>query len=238
MTIKIGPHKMAKTTSERDRIWNQTFQILCAHPIDSIITITVKTKCSMLGKIQFDANQLVSHASLINGFFPLLTVDGKPKPKLGLQFILWFKPADLEPSWGKLIDNGDFKGLRNATFPQRSNCDVILYHDAHHLPSFQPPLPIHAVPKKLWEDVYKALEEAKHIIYITGWSLNPKMVLVIGLFTKENYKYSNLNPTPSQNPQLVFLTGYYGRSEILKQKSHEQEEWQLVNCSNRKLKKA
>ncbi|KNA04243.1 hypothetical protein SOVF_201460 [Spinacia oleracea] len=169
---------MANTTSERDRIWNQTFQILCAHPIDSTITITVKTKCSVLGKIQFEAHQIVTQASLINGFFPLLSEDGKPKQKLGLQFILWFKPADLEPSWGKLIYGGDFKGLRNATFPQRSNCSVTLYHDVHHHSSFQPPLPGHNIPRNLWEDVYKALEGAKHLIYIAGWSFNPKMVLV------------------------------------------------------------
>ncbi|XP_021716431.1 phospholipase D alpha 4-like [Chenopodium quinoa] len=177
-TIKIGQHKMAKTSSERDRIWNQTFQILCAHPIDSIITITVKTKCSVLGKIQFEAHQIVTQASLINGFFPLLSEEGKPKPKFGLQFILWFKPADLEPNWGKLIDSGDFKGLRNATFPQRSNCNVTLYQDVHHHPCFQPPLPGHGVPRKLWEDVYRALEGAKHLIYIAGWSFKPKMVLV------------------------------------------------------------
>lgn len=186
VTIKIGQHKMAKTTSEQDRIWNQTFQILCAHPINSTITITVKTKCSIVGKIQFEAHQLVTQASLINGFFPLLSEDGKPKPKLGLQFILWFKPANLEPCWGNVINSGEFKGLRNATFPQRSNCNVTLYHDAHHLPSFQLPLPVHGVPPKLWEDVYKALEGAKHLIYIAGWSLNPKMVLVMGLQTKDN----------------------------------------------------
>lgn len=172
---------MAKTTSERDRIWNQTFQILCAHPIDSVITLTVKSKCSVLGKIHFEAHHLVTQASLINGFFPLRSEDGKPKPKLGLQFILWFKPADLEPSWKKLIDNGDFKGLRNATFPQRSSCNVTLYQDVHHHPSFQPPLSVHGVPRKLWEDVYKALEGAKHVIYIAGWSLDPNMVLVIKL---------------------------------------------------------
>lgn len=181
VTIKIGQHKVAKTSSERDRVWNQTFQILCAHPIDSAIIITMKTKCSVLGRLHFEASQLVTQASLINGFFPLISKDGKPKPKLGLQFLLWFKPAEFEPTWGKLIDNGDYKGLRNATFPQRSNCNVILYHDAHHHPSFQPPLSPHGGPRNLWEDVYKALEGAKHLIYIAGWSLNPKIVLVIRL---------------------------------------------------------
>lgn len=104
--------------------------------------------------------------------------NGKPNPKLKLKFILWFKPAELEPNWAKILSNGEFQGLRDATFPQRFNCQVKLYHDAHHSPSFQPPFELCGTPKNLWEDVYKAIEDAKYIVYIAGWSLNPKMVLV------------------------------------------------------------
>lgn len=178
VTIKIDNKKVAKTSPERDRVWNQTFQILCAHPLDSIITITLKAKCSILGKFHIQAHKIVTEASLINGYFPLLMENGKPNPELRLRFLLWFKPAVLEPSWTKILDNGAFQGVRNATFPQRSNCLVTLYQDAHHLPTFQPPLSQGASPRKLWEDVYKAIEGAKHLIYIAGWSLNPKMALV------------------------------------------------------------
>ncbi|KAA8541697.1 hypothetical protein F0562_022849 [Nyssa sinensis] len=87
-------------------------------------------------------------------------------------------PAEFEPSWGKIIDHGEFQGLKNATFPQRSNCSVTLYQDAHHCSTFQPPFDVCGSPRKLWEDVYKAIEDAKHLIYIAGWSFNPKMVLV------------------------------------------------------------
>lgn len=104
--------------------------------------------------------------------------NGKPNPKLKLRFVLWFKPAELEPSWAKLLSNEEFQGLRDVTFPQRSNCQVKLYHDAHHSSAFQPPFDLCGAPRKLWEDVYKAIERAKYIVYISGWSLNPKMVLV------------------------------------------------------------
>lgn len=40
MTIKIDNKTVAKTTQERDRVWNQTFQILCAHSPTTTITIT------------------------------------------------------------------------------------------------------------------------------------------------------------------------------------------------------
>ncbi|KAK7261727.1 hypothetical protein RIF29_28045 [Crotalaria pallida] len=181
VTIKIGNKKVAKTTEECERVWNQTFHIQCAHPADSTITITLKTSCSILGKFLIQAQDL-KEGSLINGFFPLLMENGKPNIQLKLKFILWFKPAELEPSLAKLLSNNEeFQGLRirnNATFPQRSNCHVKLYHDAHHSSSFQPPFHLIGSPRKLWEDVYKAIEDAKYFIYIAGWSFNPKMVLV------------------------------------------------------------
>ncbi|XP_027336367.1 phospholipase D alpha 4-like isoform X1 [Abrus precatorius] len=179
VTIKIDNHKVAKTSQESNRVWNQTFQIQCAHPADSSITITLKTSCSsILGKFHIQAQQLLKKGGLINGLFPLLIENGKPNSKLKLKFLLWFKPAELELSWSKVLSNGQFQGLRDVTFPQRSNCHVKLYHDAHHSSAFLPPFDLFGAPKKLWEDVYKAIEGAKYIVYIAGWSFNPKMVLV------------------------------------------------------------
>ncbi|XP_061374634.1 phospholipase D alpha 4-like [Gastrolobium bilobum] len=178
VTIKIDNKKVAKTSKESDRVWNQTFKIQCAHSADSTITITLKTSFSILGEVHIQAQQLLKEGNLINGFFPLIMENGKPNPKLKLKFVLCFKPAELEPSWANLLSNDEFQGLRDATFPQRSNCQVKLYHDAHHSSAFQPPFDLCGVPKNLWEDVYKAIEGAKYIVYIAGWSFNPKMVLV------------------------------------------------------------
>lgn len=176
VTIKIDSKKMAKTTNESDHIWNQTFQILCAHPRQTMITLTLKRRCSVLGKIDIPAHKLLGESSLINGFFPLSKQNGKQKKKLKLQFIVWFKPAEDEKTWEKALENGGYKGLKNASFPMRSNCGVTLYQDAHHHPSFQPPSDIR--PRRLWEDVFNAIDGAKHLIYIAGWSFNPTMALV------------------------------------------------------------
>lgn len=186
MTIKIDDEKVAETTHERDRVWNQTFQILCAHPPETIITVTLRTKSSILGRISIPAIRLLTEASLINGFFPLCKENGKPSKRLKLQYILWFKPAVYELSWERILANDGFKGIKNATFPLRTNCSVMLYQDAHHNHTFQPPFAFgaHQTPGKLWEDVYKAIDGAKHLIYIAGWSLNPKLVLVRDSNTK------------------------------------------------------
>lgn len=203
VTIEIDDKKEAQTSNERDRVWNETFQILCAHPSDSMITIAMKTSCCILGKISIQANQILNEASLINGFFPLLMENGRPNPELKLRFMLWFKPAAFEPSWRKILSNGDFQGMRSASFPQRSNCHVTLYQDAHHLSTFQPPFLPRGAPRRLWEDVYKAIEGAKYLIYIVGWSFNPKLVLVSieNPFTLSSFLYENFTLI-----LLIFIT--------------------------------
>lgn len=130
---------------------------------------------------------MIEESTLIEGSFPIFTEKGKPNPELRVQFMLWFKHSNCEPSWYKVLKSGKFTGLKNATFQQRSNCSVILYQDTHHHSTFQPPVYFHeGGPRKLWVDVYKAINCAKHLIYIAGWSFNPKMVLV-----SENTKLLN-----------------------------------------------
>ncbi|GAB2290379.1 hypothetical protein Dimus_024658 [Dionaea muscipula] len=121
--VKIDQETVARTSHKRDRVWNQTFQILCAHPSDSTITIAMKTNFN-------------------SGFFNLNLENGKPIVKLQLQLILWYKPVEYETSWLRQIKEGNFKGLKSARFPQRSNCGVTFYHDAHHLSTFKSPFDI------------------------------------------------------------------------------------------------
>ncbi|KAJ0515151.1 putative phospholipase D [Helianthus annuus] len=183
VSIKIDNKKIASTSHESERVWNQTLRVLCAHPINATLTITLKTKCSILGKVNIQAHQLLEKSNLIDGLFPVCMENGKPHPQLKIRFMLWFKPAQLEPSWRKIIDNSRFNGLRDATFPQRTNCSVTLYQDSHHCPMFQPPLDVCGSPRNLWEDVFVAIEGAKHLIYIAGWSFNPHLILVRDLET-------------------------------------------------------
>ena len=93
--------------------------------------------------------------------------------------MMWFRPAYLEPGWCKTFEGEPFQGIKNASFPQRSNCRVVLYQDAHHKATFDPR--VHDVPcnaRNLWEDVYKAIDCARHLVYIAGWALNPNLILV------------------------------------------------------------
>ncbi|KAK1416878.1 hypothetical protein QVD17_25997 [Tagetes erecta] len=184
VTIKIDHKKMASTSHETSRVWNQTLRVLCAHNINAALTITLKTKCSILGKVNIRAHQLLEKSNLIDGLFPVCMENGKPHPELKIRLMLWFKPAELEPNWGKIIATNKFNGQRDATFPQRMNCSVTLYQDSHHCAMFQPPFDVCRAPRNLWEDVFVAIEGAKHLIYIAGWSFNPNLILVRDLETE------------------------------------------------------
>ncbi|KAK1295429.1 Phospholipase D epsilon [Acorus calamus] len=184
VTISLDDTRVAETTHEDDRSWNQTFRILCAHSVDTVVTITIRTVLTVLGRIRIPGRSLVSEESkeLRNGSHPLLNEKGKPVSNLDLRFVLRFTNAESETYWGKGLGRGDFRGItKGVSFPQRSNCRVTLYQDAHHSNSFHPPLFLQGGetyrPGKLWEDVYKAIDGAKHLVYIAGWSFNPNMVL-------------------------------------------------------------
>ncbi|XP_072950499.1 phospholipase D alpha 4 [Typha angustifolia] len=179
VTIQIGKTKAAETNHECDRVWNQSFRILCAHPADSIITLAVRTKLSVLAKIKIPAYTLLNEVVVK----PPFATKGKWNTNLKLQFTLQFKPAESELNWGRGLRDGGYQGLvYNTTFLQRSNCRVILYQDAHHHQNFQPPISTRSgelyQPRRLWEDVFKAIDGAQRLIYIVGWSLNPNIVLV------------------------------------------------------------
>ncbi|GFP90605.1 phospholipase d epsilon [Phtheirospermum japonicum] len=73
-------------------------------------------------------------------------------------------PAENEKSWDKALEiDGGYRGLKNASFPMRSNCGVTLYQDAHHCSTFRPPFELCGTPRRLWEDVYNAIDGAKHL---------------------------------------------------------------------------
>ncbi|VFR00183.1 unnamed protein product [Cuscuta campestris] len=170
VTINLGDKTVAKTTSERSLVWNQTFHILCAHPADTTtLTIALTTKCHVLGKFSVEGNRLLQHG-VIQGSFPLRRTNTQ-KRTVSLQLMVWFRPAEE-------YDGSGFIGPKsniNSTFPLRSNCSVTLYQDAHHTVAFRPPF---GKPRKLWEDIYKAIDGARHLVYIAGWSFNPNLVLV------------------------------------------------------------
>ncbi|XP_031480976.1 phospholipase D alpha 4 [Nymphaea colorata] len=173
VTIKLDRAKVAETSHDAAREWNVCFHILCAQRA-AFIRISLKTKSRTLGRLIIPVSEITT-GTPISGLFPLQTERGKTIPKLKLRFSLHFKYPYRNP-----LKEPKFPALSLTTFPQRSNCNLRLYQDAHTSHDFPS---TYKVGRNLWEDVYKAIDEARLLIYITGWSLNPKTVLVRDLKT-------------------------------------------------------
>lgn len=85
-----------------------------------------------------------------HGSFPLEVKNELPNSELRLQLMLWFRPAKLEPSWGKIISSGEYGGLRSASFLLRPNFHVEFYQDTHHFNTFRPPSSLCGTPRRIW----------------------------------------------------------------------------------------
>ncbi|MCO5590754.1 hypothetical protein L7F22_044729 [Adiantum nelumboides] len=105
---------------------------------------------------------------------------GKYRGKIFIK--LDFHEIKSDPSWGQGIKGCDVPGVHYTFFKQETGNAVTLYQDSHVRNQFTPRISIGQgesyEPKRCWEDMYKALSEAKHLIYIAGWSVYTKITLV------------------------------------------------------------
>ncbi|KAF2283059.1 hypothetical protein GH714_043731 [Hevea brasiliensis] len=87
-----------------------------------------------------------------------------------------------DPHWGRGIRSPKYLGVPYTFYSQRQGCKVSLYQDAHVPDKFVPKIPLaggkYYEPHRCWEDVFDAITNAKHLIYITGWSVYAEISLV------------------------------------------------------------
>ncbi|GAB4831716.1 Phospholipase D [Ancistrocladus abbreviatus] len=87
-----------------------------------------------------------------------------------------------DKNWSQGIKSPQFGGVPFTFFTQRQGCKVSLYQDAHVPDDFTPHFSLSGgkiySPKRCWEDVFDAINNAKHLIYITGWSVYTNITLV------------------------------------------------------------
>ncbi|CAN6455137.1 unnamed protein product [Victoria cruziana] len=87
-----------------------------------------------------------------------------------------------ERTWSRGIRSGKFPGVPYTFFSQRRGCKVTLYQDAHIPDNFIPKFPLadgkSYEPHRCWEDIFDAISNAKHMIYITGWSVYTEIILI------------------------------------------------------------
>lgn len=187
-TIDFGTARVARTRplkhAPSNPKWNQSFFIFCAYEADQI-TIQVKDEllvgALVIGKTNIPMARLLA-GETVEGWFDLFGILGNSKPTGKILIKLEFHNVRADPSWGQGIKGCDIPGVHYSFFRQEKGNKITLYQDSHTSNEFKPRISLGQgrfyEPARCWEDIYKALNGAKHIIYIAGWSVYTKITLV------------------------------------------------------------
>ncbi|CAN1343061.1 Phospholipase D alpha 2, partial [Linum perenne] len=167
--------------------WHESFWIYCAHTINHVI-FTIKESnpvgATLIGRAYLPIEDIIK-GYIVDKWLPILDdydktpLPGNPRIHVKLQFF----NVVYDPNWSQGIKTPKYDGIPYAFFNQRNGCRVTLYQDAHVHDNFLPN--IHLGPDRLlyrahrcWEDIFDALTNARHLIYISGWSVYTEITLV------------------------------------------------------------
>ncbi|CAH8343917.1 unnamed protein product [Eruca vesicaria subsp. sativa] len=185
-TIDLDRSRVARTMMRRHPKWFQSFHIYAAHSISKII-FTIKEdepiSANLIGRAYLPATEVIS-GQPVDRWLDVL--DQNKNPIQGgskIHVRVKFTSVTNDPDWNKaIISSPPYKGVPNAFFNQREGCKVTLYQDAHVLGEY-PDITLAGgqaiyIHHRCWEDIFDAIWDAKHLIYITGWSVYPDITLI------------------------------------------------------------
>lgn len=165
--------------------WNESFHIYCGHSASNVI-FTVKDDnpvgATLIGRAYVPVEELLEGEE-VDKWVEILDKDKNPinegsKIHVKLQFF----DITRDRNWGRGIRSAKFPGVPYTFFGQRKGCRVSLYQDAHIPDGFVPKIPLsggqYYEPHRCWEDIFDAITDAQHLIYITGWSVYTEISLV------------------------------------------------------------
>lgn len=184
-TVDLGRARVARTkrVHNTNPRWKEKFHIYCAHELVHI-TFTIKDdrplSAVLIGRAHVRAEDLLTKEYQFNGWVDIVNENRDPikgNPQIYVQ--MEFTDVTQDINWSQGIKSPDFEGVPDTFFLQRQNCKVTLYHDAHVGEDFSHANgPISYKPQRCWEDIYDAISNAKHLIYIAGWSVFFETTLV------------------------------------------------------------
>lgn len=187
-TIDLGQARVGRTRlldQTANPRWYESFHIYCAHMASEVIftlKLTNAVGAELIGRAYMPASNLIG-GDEIDTKLEILNndrkpIDGNPKIHVKLQFF----DVVRERSYARGLSSPNFPGVPYTFFSQRKGCRVTLYQDAHVPDAFIPKIPLSGgkvyQPQRCWEDIFDAISNAKHMIYITGWSVYTEITLV------------------------------------------------------------
>ncbi|XP_039016185.1 phospholipase D alpha 1-like [Hibiscus syriacus] len=186
-TISLGTARVGRTRKvEHDEAaWNESFHIYCAHTAKQVI-FTVKDAKTigaiLIGKAYLPAIDLLSGEEL-DKWLELRGEDNEPLDNdAKIHVRLRYFDVTKDRNWNRGIISPKFPGVPYTYYSQRNGCKVILYQDAHIPDGFVPRIPLAGGNKyevhRCWEDILDHINNAKHLVYITGWSVYTEIKLM------------------------------------------------------------
>ncbi|EMS46791.1 Phospholipase D beta 1 [Triticum urartu] len=184
VTVLVGSATVARThviQDDENPKWRQHFLVPVAHEA-AAVSFVVKDSdvigAELIGAVAVPAESLLA-GDRVDGVYPVLEPSGKPcAPGATLRMSVQYVPVARLTMYSHGVTPGpDFPGVPNTYFPLRRGGRVTLYQDAH-VPGDGQCLPEIRLGNgelyrhgQCWHDVYDAMSQAKHLIYITGWSV-------------------------------------------------------------------
>ncbi|KAF5188000.1 Phospholipase d alpha [Thalictrum thalictroides] len=181
---RVGRTRMIEKEPVAPR-WYESFHIYCAHAASNVI-FTVKDDnpigATLIGRAYMPVQEILDGEE-VDKWLEILDEDKNPvtggaKIHVKLQFF----DVTRDRNWDRGIRSQKFPGVPYTFFAQRHGCKVSLYQDAHVPENFIPKIPLSDgkdyEPHRCWEDIFDAITNAKHMIYITGWSVYTEISLV------------------------------------------------------------
>ncbi|XP_066338738.1 phospholipase D alpha 2-like [Miscanthus floridulus] len=185
---RVGRTRIDDSNPDNPR-WNESFHIYCAHySTDVVFSIKARLPIDavLIGRAYLPVQDLLSLTPKdqdIDRWLDVLDEHKKPLPhgpKIHVR--ARFKNVAVDPSFGRGVGGAQYAGVPGTFFKQRQGCRVTLYQDAHVLDTFRPDIHLAGgrayEPRRCWEDVYDAIDGARHFVYVTGWSVYAEITLV------------------------------------------------------------
>uniref|UniRef100_A0A0D9WRW4 Phospholipase D n=1 Tax=Leersia perrieri TaxID=77586 RepID=A0A0D9WRW4_9ORYZ len=191
-TVDIGKARVGRTRVIDDEPvnprWDERFHIYCAHFAEHVvfsIKVSLPVNAALIGRAYLPVKDLLS-GDAVERKLDILDSDKKKLPHSPTIHVrLQFNDVAVDGKgrwWGRGVGGADYPGVPCTYFKQHESCRVTLYQDAHAPDMFAPRIALAGGEVyrqgRCWEDVFDAIADARHLVYITGWSVFTDITLV------------------------------------------------------------
>ena len=215
VTVSVSGAVIARTfviSNNENPVWMQHFNVPVAHyaaEVHFVVKDSDVVGSQIMGAVGIPVEQLFSGMKF-EGTFPIINASGKPS-KAGaiLSLSIQYTPVDRVNIYRGVDSGPDCQGVPGTYFPLRKAGKVTLYQDAHvHdgcLPNSKLDGDVQYEHRSCWHDIFEAISQARHLIYIAGWSVNHKVRLIRDGNNAGDWMLGDLLKTKSQEGVRVLL---------------------------------